>query len=85
MSEQTRSVQSQGRKAEGKSKSYFGLTSSAYYAALRERSVQIVTLDGKVYGGLLVGVDQYDIFIKQQSGAVVLIAKHAIKTVAVAG
>ncbi len=65
---------------EVKSKTW-GMTSADFYEALRDKPAQIVTLDGKIYKGQLVGVDQFDLILKQSHGAVLLIPKHAIKYV----
>ena len=59
----------------------WGMTSAEFYAGLRDKPVQIVTMDGKVYKGQLVGVDQYDLILKQSNGMLVLMPKHAIKQV----
>ena len=59
----------------------WGIASAEFYVGLRDRPAQIVTMDSKVYKGLIVGVDQYDLLLKQPSGATILIAKHAIKLV----
>jgi len=59
----------------------WGMSAAEFYAGLRDKPVQIVTLDGKIYKGQLVGVDQYDLLLKQAKGIVILIAKHAIKFV----
>ena len=59
----------------------WGATSAEFYAALRDKAVQVIALDGKLYPGVLVGVDTYDLIVKQPNGATVLIAKHAVKLV----
>lgn len=59
----------------------WGMTSAEFYTGLRDKPVQIVTMDSKVYKGQLVGVDQYDLLLKQTNGVTILIAKHAIKLV----
>lgn len=59
----------------------WGMTTAEFYAGLRDKPVQIVTMDGKLYKGLLVGVDQYDLLLKQTGGVTILIAKHSIKLV----
>jgi hypothetical protein len=57
----------------------WGVSSAEFYANLRDAPIQAVTLDGKLYKGTLVGVDLYDLVIKQTSGATILLAKHAVK------
>lgn len=57
----------------------WGASSAEFYAGLRDAPMQAVTLDGKAYKGVLLGVDTYDVTIKQANGAVILLAKHAIK------
>lgn len=78
MSEQRMNQKTNG----GSAPKNWGVSAAEFYAALRDLPIQAATLDGKVYKGLLVGVDTYDVIIKQPNGLVVLIAKHAIKFVA---
>lgn len=59
----------------------WGISAAEFYADLRNKNVQIITTDSKLYKGTLIGVDVYDVTIKQDSGLVMLIAKHAIKTI----
>ena len=59
----------------------WGVSAAEFYAGLRGKSVQVITLDGKVYTGALVGVDTYDLVIKQPNGLAILIAKHAVKLI----
>ena len=59
----------------------WGVTAAEFYVGLRDKLVQVITLDGKLYRGLLVGVDVYDLFLKPSSGGVILLAKHAVKVV----
>lgn len=60
----------------------WGVTSAAYLYTLRDRPVQVITTDGKAYRGALVGVDIYDVVLKQPNGFLILIAKHAVKLIA---
>jgi len=57
----------------------WGVSSAESYNGLRDKPVQVVSTDNKLYRGVLVGVDQYDLILKQTSGAVILFAKHAVK------
>lgn len=57
----------------------WGVSAAEFYANLRDKPVQVVTLDSKIYKGALIGVDVYDVVIKQANGATILLAKHAIK------
>ncbi|MBM3127566.1 MAG: hypothetical protein FJ009_02905 [Chloroflexi bacterium] len=57
----------------------WGASSAEFYASLRDKPIQIVTLDGKIYKGMLVGVDTYDLTLRQANGAPMLLAKHAVK------
>jgi sRNA-binding regulator protein Hfq len=59
----------------------WGISATEFYASLRDKPVQVVTLDGKLYKGALVGVDTYDLVIKQPNGLAILIAKHAVKLI----
>lgn len=59
----------------------WGISTAVFLTALRDKPVQVFTLDGKMYKGMLVGVDTYDVIIKQPNGVAVLIAKHAIKII----
>ncbi len=63
----------------------WGTTSAEFYAELQNKSVQIVTMDGKIYKGLLVGVDQYDLILKLKNGMLILMPKHAIRLVSLNG
>ncbi len=60
---------------------YWGLRAKEFYHALRDKPVQITALDGKVYRGVLIGHDQYDVFIRQPSGLTILFTKHSIKLI----
>lgn len=62
----------------------WGITSAEFLGVLRGRDVQIITLDGKAYNGVLMGVDTYDVIIRQTNGNMVLIAKHAVKLITAA-
>jgi sRNA-binding regulator protein Hfq len=70
-----------GQKTNGATPKTWGVTAAEYLAALRDKPIQVITLDGKAYRGTLVGVDTYDLIIKQPNGLAVLIAKHAVKII----
>lgn len=53
----------------------WGQRSQDFYAALREQNVTVATTGGKLFKGTLIGVDVYDIFIRQASGLDLLINK----------
>lgn len=59
----------------------WGISAAVFLTALRDKPVQVLTLDGKMYKGMLMGVDTYDVIIKQPNGLAVLITKHAIKII----
>ena len=59
----------------------WGVSAAEFYAGLRDAPIQVMTLDGKLYKGILIGVDVYDVVIKQANGATILLAKHAVKFV----
>jgi sRNA-binding regulator protein Hfq len=68
-----------GKKQQPKPPEKWGVSSAEFFWDRREKTIKIVTLDGKVYEGLLLGVDQYDIIFRQGDGALVLMPKHSIK------
>lgn len=55
----------------------WGMTAAEFYAALQGKPVRVELIGGKAFAGELLGVDQYDLMIKQSSGLVLLIPKHA--------
>ena len=59
----------------------WGVSAAEFYKGLRDQPIQVVTIDGKLYKGNLVGVDVYDLVIQQAAGATILLAKHAVKFV----
>jgi hypothetical protein len=59
----------------------WGLRTSEFYSTLRNKPIKITALDGKLYSGTLVGVDQYDLVIRQANGLTILFPKHAVKIV----
>lgn len=56
----------------------WGKRSAAYYAELENRPVLVAVSTGKVFKGALIGVDIYDIIIRQESGLELLIPKGNI-------
>jgi hypothetical protein len=62
-----------------KSSAYWGMRTQDFYRALANKSIKITALDGKLYSGTLIGVDQYDLVIRQVNGLTILFPKHAIK------
>ena len=63
----------------GQKKRTWGQSQAEYLAALEGNQVTIVFADGKAMKGELVGVDTYEVFIRQASGLEVMISKGAIK------
>jgi sRNA-binding regulator protein Hfq len=68
-----------GKKQQPKPPAEWGISAADFFFSLREKPVKVVTLDGKVYDGILLGVDKYDIIFRQADGSLVLMPKHAIK------
>ena len=66
------------KKAE-KPKRNWGQSQARYLAALEGKQVAVVFADGKALRGELVGVDTYEVFIKQANGLEVMVSKGAIK------
>ncbi len=66
-------------------KENWGMTTAAFYETLRKKQVQIVLMDSKGFRGELVGVNRFDLVLKQAgTGALILIMKHAIKWIGLA-
>lgn len=59
----------------------WGTMAAKFLAAMRGEFVQIVMLDGKLYKGVLMGVDTYDLIIKQSNDTVAWISKRAVKII----
>jgi sRNA-binding regulator protein Hfq len=57
----------------------WGRSQAEYLAALNGKQIAIVFGDGKAMKGELVGVDTYELFIRQTHGLEVMISKGAIK------
>lgn len=64
-----------------KSSPYWGLGANDFYRSLANKPIKLTALDGKLYSGTLVGIDQYDLFVRQTNGLTILFAKHALKFV----
>ena len=62
-----------------KPKRNWGQNQAKYLAALEGKQVTVVFADGKAIKGELIGVDTYELFIKQSNGLEVMISKGAIK------
>ena len=56
----------------------WGLRTAAFYADLEGKPVLVAVLGGKRFKGTLVGVDTYDIIIKQYTGLKILVPKGSI-------
>lgn len=53
----------------------WGKKSAQFYAELRNQPVIVLTTSGERYAGTLVGVDVYDITIRQSNGLEMLLSK----------
>jgi sRNA-binding regulator protein Hfq len=62
-----------------KPKRNWGQSQADYLAALEGRQVTVVFADGKAMKGELIGVDTYEIFIRQSNSLEVMISKGAVK------
>ncbi len=58
-----------------KTKGIWGRKAPQFYEALRDQPVIVHTTTGKSFSGTLIGVDVYDIVIKQTSGLEILFSK----------
>jgi hypothetical protein len=56
----------------------WGKRAAEFYNELDNQLVQIAVASGKIFKGTLIGVDVYDIIIRQESGLELLIAKGNI-------
>jgi small nuclear ribonucleoprotein (snRNP)-like protein len=56
----------------------WGKRSAAFYAELQNERILVVVANGKAFKGHLIGVDVYDIVIRQESGLELLIPKGSI-------
>jgi len=53
----------------------WGKKSAQFYAELRNQQVVVLTTSGERYAGTLIGVDVYDIIIRQSNGLEMLLSK----------
>jgi hypothetical protein len=56
-------------------KHVFGRRSAEFFEALQDQPVRVATVTGKQYAGTLIGVDVYDIIIRQENGLELLFPK----------
>lgn len=56
----------------------WGKRSAEYFAELENQPILVAVSSGKVFKGDLIGVDVYDIIIRQESGLELLIPKGNI-------
>ena len=52
-----------------------GVLSADFYARHVGQSVNVATTTGKIFKGILIGVDQYDVIIRQETGLEILFSK----------
>lgn len=57
---------------------HWGTSAAAFYADCEGETIEIHTETHEVLSGVLLGVDRYDVILKRDGGARVLIPKHAI-------
>lgn len=57
----------------------WGLNAAQFLSGRRDQPLRVALLDSKVLSGVLVGVDQYNVFLRQNSDMVVMIPKHTLK------
>jgi predicted RNA-binding protein with PUA domain len=61
-----------------KAKQVWGKRVAEFYDELANKTILVATSNGKVFKGALVGVDVYDIIIRQDSGLELLLPKGNI-------
>ncbi len=64
--------------ARSKPAQVWGKRAAAFYAELENERILVAVSNGKMFKGHLVGVDVYDIIIRQESGLELLIPKGGI-------
>jgi sRNA-binding regulator protein Hfq len=64
--------------ARSKPAQVWGRRAAEFYEELEDELVLIAVRNGKMFKGHLVGVDVYDVIIRQESGLELLIPKGAI-------
>jgi sRNA-binding regulator protein Hfq len=58
---------------------HWGLNSAPFFNGRREPPMKVALLDGQLLSGVRVGVDPYNVFLRQTSDLGVMIPKHAVK------
>lgn len=61
-----------------KASQVWGKRSADFYTELENQPVQVAVSNGKSFKGMLIGVDVYDILIRQETGLELLIPKGNI-------
>ena len=61
-----------------KAASVWGKRSADFYTELENQTILVAVSNGKVFKGNLIGVDVYDIIIRQETGLELLIPKGNI-------
>ena len=56
-------------------KQVFGRRSFEFFQELRDQQVRVATITGQRYAGILIGVDVYDLIIRQANGLEILFPK----------
>lgn len=64
--------------SKNKTTGIWGRKAPQFYKALQEQPVIVHTVTGKSFSGTLIGVDVYDIVIRQDSGLEIMFAKGNI-------
>jgi hypothetical protein len=57
----------------------WGLDAAQFLFGRREPAIKVSLLDSKVDSGILIGVDPYNLFIRQPNERVLMVPKHAVK------
>ena len=68
--------------ASDKIRERWGRRSAQFYHDLRDKEVSVAVTTGKIYRGVLIGVDAYNLIIRQASGLELLIHKGAVVYIA---
>jgi len=69
----------------GKTVQYWGLRSATFYERCEGEDITIHLMIGEELRGELLGVDRYDVTLASDDGKTLLIPKHAIAYVVLAG
>ena len=72
----------QGGSGGDKPRERWGRRSAQFYHDLRDKEVSVAVTTGKAFRGVLIGVDAYNLIIRQSSGLELLIHKGAVVYVA---